>query len=84
MPMNPVLELLQKMRQHNRLLRLSFPNEDGPGAVLLANRLEVKEALSRDFRIVVEVLSDNENIELKDVLGRMVTVELVREDGTMS
>jgi type VI secretion system secreted protein VgrG len=81
--MNPVLELLQKMRQHNRLLRLSFPNEDGPGAVLLANRLEVKEALSRDFRIVVEVLSDNENIELKDVLGRMVTVELVREDGTM-
>jgi len=81
--MNAVLELLNKMRQHNRLLRLSFPNEDGPGAVLLASRLEAKEALSRDFRFVVEVLSDDEGIELKDVLGKMVTIEMVREDGTM-
>ena len=81
--MNAVHELLNKMRQNNRLLRLSFPNDDGPGGVMLANRLEAKEALSRDFRFVVEVLSDNESIELKDVLGKMVTLELVREDGTM-
>lgn len=81
--MSAVLELLNKMRQHNRLLRLSFPNEDGPSCVMLANRLDAKEALSRDFRFVVEVLSDNESIALKDVLGKMVTVELVREDGSV-
>jgi type VI secretion system secreted protein VgrG len=81
--MNAVSELSNKLRQHNRLLRLTFPNDDGPGAPMLANRLDVQEALSRDFRIVVEVLSDNENIELKDVMGKMVTLELVREDGTL-
>ncbi|GGC13092.1 type VI secretion system Vgr family protein [Pseudoduganella buxea] len=81
--MNVVLELFDKMRQNNRLLRLNFPNEDGPASTLLASRMEAKEALSRDFRFVVEVLSNEENIELKDVLGKMVTVELVREDGSL-
>ncbi len=77
------LQLLSKLRQNNRLLRLSFPHDDGPAAILLANRLDARESLSRDFRFVVEVLSDDENIALKDVLGRMVTIELVREDGSM-
>lgn len=74
-------QLLSQLTQHSRLLRLSFPKGDGPAAMLLPNRLDAREALSRDFRFVVEVLSDNANIALKDVQGKMVTVELVREDG---
>ncbi|QBE67505.1 type VI secretion system tip protein VgrG [Pseudoduganella lutea] len=49
---------------------------------MLANRLDARESLSRDFRFVVEVISDDENIALKDVQGKMVTIDLVREDGT--
>lgn len=70
-------------RQHNRLLRLTFPRGDGPDAVLLANRLEASEALSRDFEYTVEVLSDNASIALKDMQGKMVTIELVRGDGSL-
>lgn len=69
--------------QHNRILRLSFPHNDGPVSVLLANRLDAVESLSRDFAYTVEVLSDDARIALKDVLGRMVTVELVRGDGSV-
>jgi type VI secretion system secreted protein VgrG len=32
---------------------------------------------------VVEVLSDNARIPLKQLMGRMVTVELVRGDGSL-
>lgn len=78
----PLKELLQG-RQHNRILRMSFPRDDGPGALMLANSLDAFEALSRDFHFNVEVLSDNAHIELKDVQGKMVCVELVREDGSM-
>lgn len=28
--------------QHNRLLRIAFPREDGPDAILLVNRLEAR------------------------------------------
>jgi type VI secretion system secreted protein VgrG len=77
------IELLSKLRQHNRLLRLTFPNDDGPAALMLANRLDASEGLSRDFRFEVEVLSDDKGIALKDVQGKMVTIELVREDGSM-
>ncbi|WP_338767696.1 type VI secretion system tip protein TssI/VgrG [Massilia sp. METH4] len=76
-------QLLSKLRQHNRLLRLNFPNEDGPEALMLANRLDASEGLSRDFRFVVEVVSNDADIALKDVQGKMVTVELVREDGSI-
>jgi type VI secretion system secreted protein VgrG len=70
-------------RQHRRILRLSFPHNDGPPATLLANRLDASESLSRDFEFVVEVLSDNARIPLKQLMGRMVTVELVRGDGSL-
>lgn len=69
-------------RQNNRLLRLQFPNGDGP-ASLVANRLEALEYLSRDFQFTVECLSDDPAIALKDVQGKLVTVELVREDNSM-
>lgn len=70
--------------QHNRLLRLSFPRDDKPDdAIMLANRLVAEEGLSRDFCYKVEVLSDNARIPLKKMMGKMITVSLVREDGTL-
>jgi type VI secretion system secreted protein VgrG len=70
-------------RQSNRLLRLHFPNKDAPDPVMLANRLDAFEGLSRDFMFTVEVLSENPRIALKDVQGKSVTVSLVRGDGQM-
>jgi type VI secretion system secreted protein VgrG len=74
---------LAQVRQNSRILRLSFPNNDGPNAILLANRLEGDESLSNDFTFVVEVLADDAAIPLSQVQGKMVTVELVRVDGTL-
>jgi type VI secretion system secreted protein VgrG len=68
-------------RKHNQLIRLHFPKKDGPSAALVANRLDAHESLSRDFQFAVEVLSNNPQIELKTVLGKMVTIELTREAG---
>lgn len=76
--------LVNGQRQNKRLLHLSFPHEDGPpGVLLIANRLNAHEGLSRDFHYSVEILSDDPKIALKDVMGKMVTVELVRDDGTV-
>lgn len=69
--------------QHNRLLRLDFPSQDGPPAVLLANRLEAQEEVSRGFRFKVEVLSDDARIPLKVMMARMVVISLVRADGSL-
>lgn len=69
--------------QHNRLLRLSFPRSDGPSSHMLVNRLDAFEGLSRDFEFTVEILSDNANIELKALQGKLLCVELVRQDGTL-
>ena len=70
--------------QGDRLLRLHFPQGDAPaGALLLANALDASESLSRDFSYVVEVLSDNASIPLTALMGKMVSIELVREDGSL-
>lgn len=69
--------------QHNRLMRLDFPLNDGPPAILLPNRLVAHEEVSRSFRFDVEVLSDDARIPLKMLMGRMVTISLVREDGSL-
>ena len=70
-------------RQNNRLLRLIYPNNDGPEALMVANKLDAYEGLSRDFHFMVEVLSEDSGIELKDVMGKMVAIELVCADGEM-
>ncbi|UOD31887.1 type VI secretion system tip protein VgrG [Massilia violaceinigra] len=70
-------------RQHNRLLRLSFPHDDGPAALLLVNAIEATEGLSRPFDYLVELLSDEPTIPLKSVQGKMLCVQLVRKDGSM-
>jgi type VI secretion system secreted protein VgrG len=69
--------------QHNRLMRLDFPIKDGPHAILLPNKLVAHEEISRGFRFDVEVLSDDPRIPLKILMGRMVTISLVREDGSL-
>lgn len=68
--------------QHHRLMRLDFPLKDGPTAILLPNKLLAHEEVSRSFRFDVEVLSDDPRIPLKALMGRMVTISLVREDGS--
>ena len=70
-------------RQNKRILRLLFPHDDGPKTLLMANRLEAKEGLSRDFEYTVEVLAEDATIPLKDVQGKLVSIELVRGDGSL-
>jgi type VI secretion system secreted protein VgrG len=77
------LRSLVQNRQHNRILRLSFANNDAPKAELLVNRLDASEALSRDFSYTVELLSDDANIPLKSMMGKLLCVELVRGDGSI-
>jgi len=69
-------------RQTNRTLTLTFPQGDGPEALMAANRLDAYEGLSRDFMFTVEVLSEDARIALKDVQGKNVTIEMVRADGS--
>ena len=69
--------------QHHRLMRLDFPLKDGPPAIFLPNKLVAHEEISRSFRFDVEVLSDDPGVPLKKLMGRMVTISLVREDGTL-
>lgn len=77
------LSSLVRGAQHNRLLRLNFPHNNGPEGLLLVNTLEANETISRDFRFEVELLSDNANIALKPMIEKMATVSLVREDGSL-
>jgi type VI secretion system secreted protein VgrG len=84
--MRDVMQNLQSLvaeRQHNRILRLSFPNDDGPAVPLLVNALDASEGLSRPFDYTLELLSDDAHIHLKDLQGKLLCVELVRKDGTL-
>ncbi|MDC8757072.1 type VI secretion system Vgr family protein [Janthinobacterium fluminis] len=77
------LSALGQDSQHRRLLRMTFPR-GGPGnAVMLVNTLRAREEMSRDFRFHVEVLSDDARIALKAMMARMVTVSMVRQDGSL-
>jgi len=69
--------------QHDRLMRLDFPRGDGPDAVLLPNRMTAHEEVSRCFRFEIEVLSDDARVPLKAMMARMVTISVVREDGSL-
>ncbi|PMS10431.1 type VI secretion system tip protein VgrG [Trinickia caryophylli] len=68
--------------QHKRLLTLTFPQGDAPHDILLANRFEGEEHLSRDFRFVIEILSDNAKLEPRDFVGKLIVVQLLRNDGS--
>ena len=70
-------------RQHARILLLTFPNGDGPSAELVVERLDAYESLSKDFRYKVELLSDDANIDLEQIQGKLMCVSLVRADGSL-
>ena len=78
------LSAFGKTSQLHRLLRLEFPFGDGPDkGTLLVNTMHAREELSRDFRIDLELLSDNAFVELNAMMAKMVTVSLVRADGSL-
>ncbi len=76
---------LQALESHQatRLLRLSFPRDDGPQTKLMVNRFEGTEYLSRDFEFSVELLSDDASMELEAMLGKLLCVSLVLGDGSL-
>jgi len=77
------LQALLEAHQSTRLLRLSFPRNDGPQAKLMVNRFEGTEYLSRDFEFTVELLSDDAAIELEAMHGKILCVSLVQSDGSL-
>ena len=74
---------LIRARQHQRILRLSFPNDDGPRCEFVVERLEAEEHMSRPFVFTVGILSDRANIGLKDIHGRLISIALVQQAGTL-
>jgi type VI secretion system secreted protein VgrG len=76
-------DLIVGIAQNKRILRVSFPHDDAPDAQLLANQLDAFESLSRDFEYRVELLSDSATLALKEMQGKLMTVELVRSDGSV-
>lgn len=84
--MGNVVERLRDIiaaRQNNRILRLSFPNNDGPKCEFVVESLDANEGLSRDFEFTIEILSDNAKLSLKDIQGKLLSVELVQQGGTL-
>ena len=77
------LQALLEAHQTTRLLRMSFPRNDGPEARLMVNRLNGTEYLSRDFAFKVELLSDDACIELEAMHGKLLCVSLVQADGRL-
>lgn len=77
------LKDLISARQNNRILRLSFPNNDGPRCEFVVEKLDAFEGMSRDFEFTIEILSDNAKLELKHIQGKLLSVELVQKGGTL-
>jgi type VI secretion system secreted protein VgrG len=48
--------------QHNRILRLAYPNSDGPREQFLVNRLDAVESISRDFEFTIELLCISDKV----------------------
>ena len=80
--MPDALPSLTSLRQTNRLMKLHFPHNDGPSAVLLIDQMTAEEELSRSFRFTLDLLSDDAYLEMKDFMGVMMTVELEQADGS--
>jgi len=69
--------------EHNRILRLFFPNNDAPRTTFLVNKINAAETLSKDFDFIVELISDDASFPLKDMRGKLLSIGLVRLDGSM-
>lgn len=79
----PRFQELIKGRQHNRMLRLSFPHRNAPDAQMVVDSIDAVESISRDFEYKVKLLSDDPCIALKDMQGKLLNIELVRADGSL-
>jgi type VI secretion system secreted protein VgrG len=77
------LKDLISARQNNRILRLSFPNNDGPRCEFVVEKLDAFESMSRDFEFNIEILSDNAKLELKDIQGKLLSIALVQKGSTL-
>ena len=76
-------QLIASVQQQNRMLKLTFPNNDVPFASqLVANFINATENFNQDFEYVVELLSDTSEIPLNDMIGKMATIECMRHDGS--
>lgn len=73
---------LSDLRQNNRLMKLHFPNEDGPSSPLLIEGMKAEEELSKSFTYTLDLLSDDAFIETTELMGVMMTVELEQADGS--
>ncbi len=86
MPIDRPVELLLdwlNAPQRARLLKLSYPHENPSAARLLPNRFVGKEYISRDFEYTVELLSDQADISLEEMHGKMLCISLVQADGRL-
>jgi type VI secretion system secreted protein VgrG len=69
--------------QHARLLRLRFATDSQlPADLLLPQRLTGTEELSACYRYVLECLSADMHLELKELLGQPVEIGLLLADGS--
>lgn len=80
------------LNQRRRLLRLAVhgptlqatpPSGRAYPVTLVIERLVAREALGEDFDHELTLLADSAHIALKDMMGRLVTVSLVRADGSL-
>jgi type VI secretion system secreted protein VgrG len=83
---NPIDALLASFAsaftQESRLLRLQLPHDCGlPADALLPHRLEGSEYLSRCYRYDLDCLSTDAYIELKQLLGLPVAVDILLANG---
>ena len=77
------LQTLLDAHQKTRLLRLSFPMDDGPQAKVMINRFVGTEYVSKEFEFTLELLSDDARIELETMQGKLLCVSLVQADGSL-
>jgi len=74
---------LIRFPEHNRMLRLAYPRDDGPPEQFLVNRLDAVESMSRDFEFTIELLCVYPSVPLKSMHGKLLDVQLVLLDGTL-
>jgi type VI secretion system secreted protein VgrG len=77
------LHALLDAHQNTRLLRMAFPENDGPQATLMVNQFVGTEYVSRDFAYTVELLSDDARIEREAIHGKLLCISLVQADGSL-
>ena len=76
--MNAPLTALQNllMSQAHRIMKIVFPHKDGPTSQVFLENFDGTEKLNAAFDFQLKLISDDAFIELKDFMGKMVTVEL--------